>query len=92
MHADGEESGKNEIVKNVKSFPHEGAFHSIFIVVLYSHSMYNKLDFFSLSHFSDCEVNDVIELAKDEQLVDKLYAETLRALKLEDGKSGGQAK
>lgn len=36
------------------------------------------------SRFSDCEVNDVNELAKDEQLVDKLYAETLRALKLDD--------
>lgn len=38
--------------------------------------------FFSSSR-SDCEVNDVIELAKDERLADKLYTETLRVLKLE---------
>lgn len=32
---------------------------------------------------SDCEVNDVVEIAKDEKMTEKLYAETLRALKLE---------
>lgn len=38
----------------------------------------------SASYFcSDCEVNDVVELAKDERLADKLYTETLRALKLD---------
>jgi hypothetical protein len=36
-----------------------------------------------MSHCSDCEINDITELAKDEQLGDKLYAETLRALKLD---------
>lgn len=33
---------------------------------------------------SDCQINDVIELAKDERLGDKLYMETLRVLKLDD--------
>lgn len=32
---------------------------------------------------SDCEINDVIELVKDEKLADKLYSETLRVLKLD---------
>lgn len=32
---------------------------------------------------SDCEINDVVEVAKDERLADKLYTETLRALKLD---------
>jgi hypothetical protein len=32
---------------------------------------------------SDCEVNDVVEMAKDEKLTEKLYEETLRALKLD---------
>lgn len=32
---------------------------------------------------SDCEVNDVVEMAKDDRLTDKLYTETLRALKLD---------
>lgn len=32
---------------------------------------------------SDCEVNDVVEMATDDRLTDKLYTETLRALKLD---------
>lgn len=32
---------------------------------------------------SDCEVNDVVEMAKDEKLMEKLYVETLRVLKLD---------
>lgn len=32
---------------------------------------------------SDCERNDVVEMAKDDRLTDKLYTETLRALKLD---------
>lgn len=34
-------------------------------------------------YFSDCEQNDLVEVAKDEQMADKLYTETLRVLKLE---------
>ncbi|KAG5671363.1 hypothetical protein PVAND_001564 [Polypedilum vanderplanki] len=37
-------------------------------------------------YFNDCEVTDVVELAKDEHLVNKLYSETLRVLKLEGTK------
>jgi hypothetical protein len=34
------------------------------------------------SLYSDCEIIDVVEQAKDEKLADKLYTETLRVLKL----------
>lgn len=39
--------------------------------------------YLSSSVRSDCEVNDVVEMAKDDRLTDKLYTETLRALKLD---------
>jgi hypothetical protein len=41
------------------------------------------LTIINLFHSSDCEVSDITELAKDDDLADKLYKETLRALKIE---------
>lgn len=48
---------------------------SINFVVLFNFSFAN--------YSSDCEQNDLVEVAKDEQMADKLYTETLRVLKLE---------
>lgn len=46
-------------------------------------TLYWKLTKCPFLFFSDCEKTDVVDIAKDEELGEKLLSETLRALKLD---------
>lgn len=59
-------------------------FRIIFLKHFYLFYSHKWINIRLLCLCSDCEVNEVTELAKDDQLADKLYSETLRALKLKE--------
>ena len=88
----------NKVIKLLKvdfffvDFPPSGSFsalsfsHKNLIIFHNKHEHVTVFYLISMSVFSrcsDCEVNDVVEIAKDEKMTERLYAETLRVLKLD---------